>query len=375
MKNSLKKLGDTLDYYNDSMPRKAVESIFDKKDNNEEDIITGYKEEADEEKPDYEAPPQKPVSEPRAKSKIVEEETEIPPREIPAVKIERESKASKLRMPPLEDEGSLEDILAIYSSERRATRTEKVIHEYNEEREFSKPHSTDVYEDYDTETKPRTSYKKTKSAYEDYDEIDDTAEPEVARDRPRASERIDPATRPPQRTRTIPTKPDRPRPMPVDDYDDDQPIPVAKIAFGVATVAVLLVFTLLIFRINSINAENQGLEAAIETYKKDQNQLTMDNEVLSAKIASLEIDLANAASTIEGMNQSESELPDAQNNEDNPSQTGSNDTPGTYIVVAGDNLSKISRKFYGTPNDYQKIIDANGLTTEDVYIGQELIIP
>ncbi|WP_421954975.1 peptidoglycan-binding protein LysM [Polaromonas sp.] len=49
-----------------------------------------------------------------------------------------------------------------------------------------------------------------------------------------------------------------------------------------------------------------------------------------------------------------------------------------YIVVSGDNLSKISKQFYGTPNKYPQIFEANKpmLTHPDkIYPGQVLRIP
>jgi nucleoid-associated protein YgaU len=49
-----------------------------------------------------------------------------------------------------------------------------------------------------------------------------------------------------------------------------------------------------------------------------------------------------------------------------------------YTVVAGDNLSKISKAYYGTPNQYMKIFEANRpmLTHPDkIYPGQMLRIP
>jgi nucleoid-associated protein YgaU len=50
----------------------------------------------------------------------------------------------------------------------------------------------------------------------------------------------------------------------------------------------------------------------------------------------------------------------------------------TYQVQAGDTLSKISQKFYGSANDYMKIFEANRdkLTNPDkIQVGQELKIP
>jgi nucleoid-associated protein YgaU len=49
-----------------------------------------------------------------------------------------------------------------------------------------------------------------------------------------------------------------------------------------------------------------------------------------------------------------------------------------YTVVSGDNLSKISKHYYGDPNQYMKIFDANKpmLTSPDrIYPGQKLRIP
>jgi nucleoid-associated protein YgaU len=49
-----------------------------------------------------------------------------------------------------------------------------------------------------------------------------------------------------------------------------------------------------------------------------------------------------------------------------------------YVVMSGDNLSKISKQYYGTPNKYTQIFEANKpmLTHPDkIYPGQVLRIP
>ena len=49
-----------------------------------------------------------------------------------------------------------------------------------------------------------------------------------------------------------------------------------------------------------------------------------------------------------------------------------------YVVVSGDNLSKISKQFYGTPNKYTQIFEANKPMLSDpdkIYPGQVLRIP
>ncbi len=47
-----------------------------------------------------------------------------------------------------------------------------------------------------------------------------------------------------------------------------------------------------------------------------------------------------------------------------------------YTLVAGDNLSKVSKLFYGTPNNYAKIAQASGISNPDhVQVGQEVTVP
>jgi nucleoid-associated protein YgaU len=53
-------------------------------------------------------------------------------------------------------------------------------------------------------------------------------------------------------------------------------------------------------------------------------------------------------------------------------QTGSQD----YTVQPGDNLSKISKHFYGDANKYLEIAKANNLEDPDkIKVGQKLVIP
>lgn len=47
-----------------------------------------------------------------------------------------------------------------------------------------------------------------------------------------------------------------------------------------------------------------------------------------------------------------------------------------YVVKSGDNLSKISKSFYGNPNQYTKIAEANDISDPDkIQVGQQLKIP
>ncbi|MBA3915507.1 MAG: LysM peptidoglycan-binding domain-containing protein [Acidobacteriales bacterium] len=48
----------------------------------------------------------------------------------------------------------------------------------------------------------------------------------------------------------------------------------------------------------------------------------------------------------------------------------------SYTVQAGDNLSKISKHFYGDANQYHKIASANQISDPDkIQVGQKLVIP
>jgi len=48
----------------------------------------------------------------------------------------------------------------------------------------------------------------------------------------------------------------------------------------------------------------------------------------------------------------------------------------THVVQTGDSLSSISRKYYGTPDYYTKLADANALRSRDhIRVGQVLVLP
>lgn len=60
------------------------------------------------------------------------------------------------------------------------------------------------------------------------------------------------------------------------------------------------------------------------------------------------------------------------------SASGPSKTVRTYTVQAGDNLSKISKQFYGNANQYMKIFEANKDKLSDpdkIKAGMELTIP
>ena len=48
----------------------------------------------------------------------------------------------------------------------------------------------------------------------------------------------------------------------------------------------------------------------------------------------------------------------------------------TYTIAAGDNLSKVSKLFYGNANKYEQIAQANGMADANkIQVGREIKIP
>ena len=48
----------------------------------------------------------------------------------------------------------------------------------------------------------------------------------------------------------------------------------------------------------------------------------------------------------------------------------------SYTIVAGDNLSKVSKLFYGNPNKYEEIAKANGMADANkIQVGQTIQVP
>jgi hypothetical protein len=58
--------------------------------------------------------------------------------------------------------------------------------------------------------------------------------------------------------------------------------------------------------------------------------------------------------------------------------SGGSSSGQTYTVQSGDTLSKISKQFYGSPNEYMRIFYANRNQLSDpnmIKVGQQLVIP
>ncbi len=113
-------------------------------------------------------------------------------------------------------------------------------------------------------------------------------------------------------------------------------------------------------RVQKYNLDINGLDAKIEGEK-----VILSGTAKSAEQAEKAI---LAAGNIEGVSQVESRFEIEQNEQQSE----------FYTVEFGDNLSKISKQFYGDPNQYMKIFEANKPMLSDpdkIYPGQKLRIP
>lgn len=131
-----------------------------------------------------------------------------------------------------------------------------------------------------------------------------------------------------------------------------------------------------------VDAERSRYLATIEKYNKE-------NQALKQTIAQLNQELAQARTqrpqTAVVQNTTARAANTAQVNTGTGTQVNrTNTTPSastgskTYTVEQGDTLSKISRKFYNTPNRWQEILDANKdklPSARSLKPGQVIVIP
>ena len=102
--------------------------------------------------------------------------------------------------------------------------------------------------------------------------------------------------------------------------------------------------------------------AAIDKIGLDGEKLLLKAHVPSKVVANREWD------TIKEADPSFSDL------EHEITTSGGDEQP--YIVQSGDNLSRIAKRFYGSPNKYTGIAQANGIANPDlIKVGQKLKLP
>ena len=162
------------------------------------------------------------------------------------------------------------------------------------------------------------------------------------------------------------------------DYDyDEEPRPVLKvIGFVLVAILVIAVVALAIRNVSvtaALNETTQQLESL--------QNVQQENEDLKLQIVSLEEQLKQGApaTTEDGETTTETTTEETTTTTEGTQGTASNTSSSasdTYTVQEGDIAWTIAEKVYGNGAQYQKILDANGLTESDyLQPGQVLKIP
>jgi HAMP domain-containing protein len=413
-RNTGRKRGDTLDYYNDSLPKRAVESLFDKDDklSSDGDLISGYNSDSDD---DYDSmndgydgygPSRRTggggqvldgiLSGTGSRSAVRERgsrgtdtddsvDSHISLYSNNMEKRQRRDTADEDdRVPRItpasraDDRTSVRGARGVASSTTRGARGEerRISYPYGEPRagervpgraeERIPGRSVPSYEEDRQNTRGSLPIRSEEMARRARAGADD-------------SRRRPPYTAPGARGQSARL---------YDNADDegDGALPLKNIVIAIAVFVVLIIFTFLIIQLNGANSRYAQAQSELELAKNDKAALTdlqiesdgykSEAERLAQEVETLqqEIDaLRGSNAPIDG--EGPVALPPApEGGNPPPGESGSTNAPQTYTVKAGDSLSKIAERFYGN-NDYERIKEANGLTSDDLSIGKELIIP
>lgn len=149
-------------------------------------------------------------------------------------------------------------------------------------------------------------------------------------------------------------------------YDYTKP----KSSFGKIFVALLFfifvcVIATLVFKINSLNNQIADIKLKLNENtkaKEDLQEALIENENLKKMVE----DLSNNKTTTANNSSAQTQ---------NTSSTSGSSSETVYIVKNGDTLSSISEHFYGSTSFYNKIVERNKLTSENLSENQKLIIP
>lgn len=172
--------------------------------------------------------------------------------------------------------------------------------------------------------------------------------------------------------------------------EHDNSVSTLKLIFFGTFIIILVTLAFLVYRLNSVTTQLEQMQASENTTEYPHiniDTLIAQNEELAEQVIALENTLTSLQQQIEGSNveQGTSQInASAPNiNQETVNEQSVNQSSGTspstnnitHIVQAGQNLSTISEQFYGTSNEFQRIIEANNLQTDNLYVGQVLIIP
>lgn len=145
------------------------------------------------------------------------------------------------------------------------------------------------------------------------------------------------------------------------DYDYEPEAYGGRILWG--RVAVLAFVLLLAFLLGRCTAGGGIPERELTEAQETIAQLEQENETLRQEVAALSAGQQADDPPPSGQDSETDEVDD----EEQASQT--------YVVQPGDSLSSIAQEFYGDPQMYQLIVDANGIDRSNIRVGDELVIP
>ncbi len=161
--------------------------------------------------------------------------------------------------------------------------------------------------------------------------------------------------------------------------------PLIKFGALAVFVVMLLILFVLIYKYNANNNMLKEANKTIEETNGEQGEITklkLQNDELTQKLNEINTELDSIKEQVSGFSASSTETDASQNsnstesNPQTPAPSNVNSNGDTvYVVKQGDNLSKISKLFYGNLTDYSKIMKANNLSSDSLVVGQVLVIP
>ena len=364
-------LSNTLDV---DFARKAVGNLFDKEDKKEA-IMAGYNDFTDEPANEQEEPEEQeePVVRPKAVST---------PEPKPAIKVDA----------------------SVQTTSRSPLRVKYDSQEYEE-------HAEQEYEQQEQDRKPRPQKAQpVKSRYvfidEEEDEFtefrrrykprdirkqEDSHMPEEPPAKARRQAQVRPKiedeppaakkSRPPARKRHFPMEPQ-------DTYVETGLPNFVKVTLVALMVILLMMMVFLIYRHMVINSQLEDANIRllrVSELEQELSQATIDIEIFEERIAELEAENTRLLAMVnvpqENITYPAEGYPPEGAAVEAPYVPAAPAAPGTdriHTVVAGDNLSRIARQYFGSdsPANIQRIIAANDLPNPDnLVVGQTLVIP
>lgn len=174
------------------------------------------------------------------------------------------------------------------------------------------------------------------------------------------------------------------------DYDDPESTNPVRWVAAALTFVFLVILALLVYRITVVSGQLKDAQTRLESMPSNESEITemrltierLENEVeaKNTEIEQLQAGLTGSQPVTNPVITPETSGNVTEQNNSPATQSptvNASGLPTVYTVVSGDNLTKISQKFYGNTSldNIQKIKDANNLTNDNISIGQELKIP